>query len=85
VHVPGPARGAALKTLEAPAVNATSGVTLGGQSFGPETTTGTLPGPPQTTPVAPGPGGYTIRVPAASAALLTVSSSGGGGSLLRHR
>src|ERR1700744_6137112 len=41
-----------LETLQAPSVSATDGVTLGGQSFGDETTTGTLP-TPATTPLAP--------------------------------
>ena len=85
VSVPGPARTASLETLQAPSVSSTSGVTLGGQTFGDETTTGTLPGPPQTTPVAPGPGGYTIQVPAASAALLTAPGGAGGTALVRHR
>jgi hypothetical protein len=83
ISVPGPARPASLDTLQAPSASATSGVTLGGQSFGAETSIGTLPGSPQTSPVAPGPGGYTIQVPAASAALLTVPGAGGGTALAR--
>jgi hypothetical protein len=46
-------------------------VTLGGQTFGQETTTGRLPGPAQTQPVRQLLGWYSIEVPAASAALLS--------------
>jgi hypothetical protein len=77
VSVPGPKRSASVEKLQAPSVSATSGVTLGGQSFGSDTTTGRLSGF-QTTPVLPGPGGYTIQVPAASAALITAPGGGGG-------
>jgi hypothetical protein len=79
VSVPGPVRGASLETLQAPSASSTSGVTLGGQTFGDETSTGTLPGPDQTTSVAPGPGGYTIQVPPASADLLTAPGAPGAG------
>ena len=61
---------ASLQWLQAPGVGATSGVTLGGQSFGTGTTTGTL-APPQTQPVLSMAGAYTIAVPPASAVLLT--------------
>jgi hypothetical protein len=64
-------------------VSATSGVTLGGQSFGDETTTGSLP-EPSTTPIAPVAGAYTVPMPAGSAALLTIGGSGGGIGLNRH-
>ncbi|MGO9886815.1 MAG: glycosyl hydrolase family 79 C-terminal domain-containing protein [Solirubrobacteraceae bacterium] len=72
VRVPG-ARGAAgLERLEAPSVEATSGVTIGGQTFGAETTTGALP---TVAPVAvvPRAGDYDVRMPAASAAMLTLT------------
>jgi len=67
-----------LETLQAPSVSSTNGVTLGGQTFGDETTTGTL-GAPATTPVAPVAGTYTVPLPAGSAALLTIGGSSGGG------
>ncbi len=69
-----PASGAAtVEVMRAPAINATSGVTLGGQTFGNETTTGTLDAP-QTTTLNPSSGGtYVVHVPAASATLLTLS------------
>ena len=49
----------------------TNDVTLGGQSFGDETSTGLMPGPPQTETVAPVLGSYTVTLQPASAALLT--------------
>jgi hypothetical protein len=69
-----PATGAAtVEQLRAPKVNSTSGITIGGQSFGNETTTGTL-AVPETTTVNPSSGGtYVVHVPPASAALLTLS------------
>jgi hypothetical protein len=62
---------ATLEWLQAPSAASTSGVTLGSRSFGPETTTGTLPGSPVTQPVIPLLGTYTIDMPAASAVMLT--------------
>jgi hypothetical protein len=82
VQVPGAATIGSVQTLQAPSVSSTSGVTLGGQTFGDETTTGTLPAP-TVTPVAPASGAYTVPVPAGSAALLTIapapSPTGGSG------
>ncbi len=62
---------ASVERLQAPGPSSTVGVTLGGQTFGAETRTGTLPGPPQTQPVLSVAGSYTVDVPPASAALLT--------------
>jgi hypothetical protein len=62
----------ALQRLSAPSVGARSGVSLAGQSFGAENTTGRLTGRLRTTPVAPVGGAYRVQLPAASAALLTV-------------
>jgi hypothetical protein len=78
LSVAGAAMPGSLETLQAAGVSATSGVTLGGQTFGDETTTGTLP-PLSTTPVAPVAGTYTVPLPAGSAALLTIGGGGGGG------
>ena len=85
VQVPGATAAGSLETLQAPGITSTSGVTLGGQTFGPETTTGTLPAP-ATTPVTPAGDVYTVPLPPGSAALLTIvppagSSTGGGGGL----
>jgi hypothetical protein len=81
--VSGATAAASLETLQAPSVSATDGVTLGGQSFGDETTTGTLPDA-STTSLVPVAGTYTVPVPAGSAALLTIGGGGGGIGLTRH-
>jgi hypothetical protein len=61
--------------LRAPSVHATSGVTLGGQTFGSVTSTGLLGGRPAGLTVAPAGGTYSVRVPAASATLLSLPAS----------
>ena len=63
----GPAQ---LEWLRAPGAGATSGVTLGGRSFGAETATGLL-GQPEMQPVSQLFGAYSIELPPTSAALLT--------------
>lgn len=65
---------ARLERLEAPSAYARKGLTLGGQSFGRRTTTGRLAGSRRITLLEPSAGGYTVRLPAASAALLTIPS-----------
>jgi glycosyl hydrolase family 79 len=70
----GPAQ---VERLEAPSASARSGVTLGEQTFGNETTTGKLAAP-RTQPVVPVLGTYTITVPAASAAMLSPAVGSGG-------
>jgi hypothetical protein len=62
---------AQLEWLRAPSVGATSGVTIGGRGFGRETTTGRLAGRRQRLVVAPVAGEYVVRLPPASAALLS--------------
>jgi hypothetical protein len=64
---------AALVRLQAPAVTAKSGVTLGGQSFAAQTATGLLAGTEQPTSVTQTGGEYLVRLPAASAAMLTLT------------
>jgi hypothetical protein len=59
-----------LERLEAPGITALGRVTLGGQTFG--ATTGLLVGNRESEPVAATTNGYVVRVPAASAAMLTV-------------
>jgi hypothetical protein len=76
VHVPlsSPGGPASVEALRAPHVGSTSGVTLGGRSFGRATSTGLLPAPvPRQLKSAHG--GYTVRIPPATAILLTVPSS----------
>jgi hypothetical protein len=78
LHIPAGNGGpAALERLEAPHAGSTSGVRLGGQSFGAQTSTGQLSGRPQLETVTPGRGGvYAVTLPAASAALLTLPAAG---------
>lgn len=62
---------AALQRLEAPSARATRGVTLGGQSFDPASTSGALSGQRSIGAVSATAGRYVVRLPSASAALLT--------------
>jgi Glycosyl hydrolase family 79 C-terminal beta domain len=67
-------RGAAtVERLQAASVRASTGVTLGDQSFGSETETGMLPGSSHAVSLRPINGTYTVRLPAASAALLALA------------
>jgi hypothetical protein len=72
VRLPGAGGPASLERLQAPRLGATSGVTLGGQSFGSATTTGTLGGPRSESSIKPGAEGYVVSVPGCSAAMLTL-------------
>ncbi|MBV9337267.1 MAG: hypothetical protein JO243_15400, partial [Solirubrobacterales bacterium] len=63
---------ATLERLRAKSVTATTGVTLGGQTFGTATATGTLAGRSTITAVKPIAGAFVVRLPPASAALLTL-------------
>ncbi len=67
----GAAGTATVEQLLAPALTATTAVTLGGRDFGAPSTTGTLAGTPQTTTISPASGDYAITLPPASATLLT--------------
>lgn len=67
--------GATLERMRAPSVYARSDVTLGGRSYGPNTTTGQL-APAITRTLTPNAhGNYVIRVPAGSAALVALRPS----------
>jgi hypothetical protein len=74
VRVPGISGTAALERLRAPDAAASTGVSLGGQSFGAETETGRLAGPSHAISEAPIRGRYVVELPSASAALLTLPS-----------
>jgi hypothetical protein len=63
---------AALQELRAAHVSATSGVTLGGLSYGASTTTGVLAGKSGAAVIRPSHNGYSVRIPPATAALLTL-------------
>jgi hypothetical protein len=71
VRVPIQAVPSAVQILRAPSAYATSGVTLGGQSFGAATDSGALAAPQPASVRAHG-GAYTLTVPPASELLLTV-------------
>jgi hypothetical protein len=71
LKLPGTSAPATLGRLTAPAIDATSGVTFDGQTFGDETQTGSPSGTTQTQTVNGSLGTYTVQVPPASAALLT--------------
>jgi hypothetical protein len=65
--------GATLERMQAPSVDSTSGVTLGGRTYGPSTATGQL-APAITRALTPNRhGNYRVTVPAGSAALVTLS------------
>ena len=63
VRLPGASTTASLQRLLAPSLASTSDVTLGGQTFGDQTSTGTLAGAPATTSVVPVLGSYTVDAP----------------------
>jgi hypothetical protein len=74
VRPPVPMRQALTELLTAPSVASTSGVTLGGQSFGDQTSTGSLAGPQELTPVTPANGGsYDITLDPGSAVMLAMT------------
>jgi hypothetical protein len=68
-----PADNATAIQLLAPHADATAGVTIGGLSFGTSTATGSLVGTPTSFTVPEVRGAFVVRVPAASATLLTVN------------
>ena len=70
LHLPSSGR-VVLERLLAPSVTARAGITLGGQTFGPETTTGLLAGTPAAPTLTPRHGVYSVTMPPASAAILT--------------
>jgi hypothetical protein len=71
VRLPERASTATLERLSAPGASARRGVALGGQSFGDQTGTGTLGRARVTEALTAGSGAYLVKLPAASAALLT--------------
>jgi Glycosyl hydrolase family 79 C-terminal beta domain len=74
VHLPTSRGAGRVSYLRAASLRASGGVSLGGQTFGRATASGrpSAPTPPRT--VARRRGAYVVRVPAASAAMLTVSA-----------
>jgi glycosyl hydrolase family 79 len=78
VSIAGAHGAATLERLRAPGVHALTGVTIGGQSFGTATDTGLLTGPAAIASVEPAQGTYVVRLPPASAAMLTLSPASSG-------
>jgi Glycosyl hydrolase family 79 C-terminal beta domain len=73
IIVPGAATTATLELLTAPSTQSKTGITLGGSGFGTSTTTGVLPAPTSAPVIhAPHGGHFTVKLPPASAALLTL-------------
>jgi hypothetical protein len=75
IRVPAGAGGATLELMRAPAITSKTGITIGGQGFGAQTSTGELAGTSQATTLKPSKGDYTFTLSAASAALLTIPRS----------
>jgi Glycosyl hydrolase family 79 C-terminal beta domain len=73
LRMPGAPSHATLERLLAPSASASRGVTLGGQSFASPTYTGLLTGVPATPAISLTGGAYSVQLPAASAAMLTLS------------
>jgi glycosyl hydrolase family 79 len=71
LQVPDALGQAQLEWLRAPSVDSTTGVTLGGRTFGPLTTSGQLSGPGQNDSALRLLGTYSITLPPASAVMLT--------------
>jgi hypothetical protein len=72
VRIAGAGGPATLERLRARGISATTGVTLGGQTFGTATTTGMLAGHATLATVKPAGGAYVVQLPQASAAMLTI-------------
>jgi hypothetical protein len=73
VRIPAVVGTATLTRLLGKAVSATTGVTLGGQTYGSVTTTGSLAGHSAATTVGKSSRGYVVKLPRASAAMLTIA------------
>ncbi len=74
LRVPGVRGPATLERLQGKGISARTGVTLGGQTFGTSTSTGTLTGHSTLAIVGKTPGGYAVKLPRASAAMLTFAA-----------
>ncbi|HKO29314.1 MAG TPA: glycosyl hydrolase family 79 C-terminal domain-containing protein [Solirubrobacteraceae bacterium] len=73
VRIPGVRGAATLERLIGRGITARTGVTLGGQTYGRATTTGLLAGDSTLASVTKRGGGYVVRLPRASAAMLTIA------------
>jgi hypothetical protein len=75
VHIANAGGPATLERLRGNGISARTGITLGGQTFGGATTTGTLAGHSTLAMVKPTNDAYTVDLPRASAAMLTIGAS----------
>ena len=75
LRIPGQRAIGSLSRLQAPHLESTRRITLGGQTFGSATRTGKLHGHPTLIRIVPRNGKYHVKIPAASAALLTVPAT----------
>jgi len=73
LRLPDGVKSATLERLQGRGLRAAGGVTLGGQSFGTQTTTGRIGGSPQLSTVRPIGDRYVVSLPATSAVTLTAS------------
>jgi hypothetical protein len=74
LRVPGGGARARVQRLVGPSITATSGVTLGGRSYGVATSDGKLRGKDRSERLVRGGGAFRLDVPPASAALVTVAA-----------
>jgi hypothetical protein len=72
ISAPGGAATGTLELLTAPGIRSKTGVTLGGSGFGASTTSGMLPAPTNAPTIHASHGHFTVKLPPASAALLTL-------------
>jgi hypothetical protein len=75
VRIAGAGGPATLERLRGRGISATTGVTLGGQTFGTATRTGALAGHSTVAALRPVNGAYAVKLPQASAAMLTIGPS----------
>jgi hypothetical protein len=73
IRIRGGAGSATVERLQAPSLAAQRGVTIGGQTFGTRTTSGEPSGPADTETAPVSHGSYVVRLPGASAALVTIA------------
>jgi hypothetical protein len=59
--------------MRAPSIGSKTGITIGGQGFGAQTSTGQLAGSLQTPTLKQRHNAYSFKLPPASAALVTIS------------
>jgi hypothetical protein len=73
VKAPAGATTATMELMRAPSITAKTGITIGGQGFGAQTSTGELAGTPQIPTLKQVRHAYRFKLPPASAALVTIS------------